>query len=159
MKKVRALAGVAAMVPAAAAVMAPVAAHAATANGSADNGTARSGKTVSFGRQANTVTPAFDATRLSPINPGPTWASITRGPAPLWTPSNRVHTRLNNGSGNSVFITCYYSGNTGFGSDPFWDHITMYNKNHSTFAFTGHVADHYANLLGHFPASFGIPHC
>lgn len=148
MKKVRTLVSMTAVVPAAVtAAVAPTVANAATANRSADHGTARTGKAVSFGSHFKAAATAVT-----------TWASIINGPAPLWTPSNKIHTHLNNGSGNSVFITCYYTGNTGFG-DQYWDHFTKYNKSHFTHTFTGHVADHYVNLLGHNPKSYGIPHC
>lgn len=150
MKKARIFAGAAAIVPTALAAAIPATTANATTNGPLGHNATRTGKTLAFGTHHNPRPATLD-----------TWASVIHGPAPLYSRGGRVHTTLGNGSGNSIYITCYYSGNTGFASDPYWDHFIYYNKNHFSFIYTGHMADHYANLLGHYPKSFrsGIKHC
>jgi hypothetical protein len=143
MKKVRALAGVAAMVPAAAAaLLAPTAAHATTANGAAHNGTIKSGKAVSQGSHlralSNSPVPAF-AYRTNVYK-------VPNQGIPIWSPGNQVIGFLfNNGQ---VVVTCWYYGNT---RDGYWDHIT--------YPQTGHIDDYYVNLGDRTPPAAGIPFC
>lgn len=84
------------------------------------------------------------------------WGPIIHGPAPFFFRSGGEFV-LNDGS--SVHVTCYYSG-APFTSDPYWDHA---NKERfpggGERTASGHIADHYVNLGGLFPASAGIPHC
>jgi hypothetical protein len=148
MKKVRTLAGLAVMAPAAAA-LAPATGHAATVS-AADHGT--SGKTVSLsGARTEFSGPSF-----YPIY------KVSNHLAPLWTPSNHVGRYMN--STVSVWVSCYYSGNTGFASDKYWDHVTeevaQVPGGAPVYSFSiGHVADHFVNLGGRFPAAAKIPKC
>jgi hypothetical protein len=55
--------------------------------------------------------------------------------------------------GTVVRVTCWYKGNTGYASDPYWDHITEA----SGVPLTGHVADRWVNFGGEFPFSWPGP--
>lgn len=151
MKKVHALAGLAVMAPAAAmAAIAPAAAHAAAANRSVNHEAGRAGKTVSLANYGA----AASASRWAPI------IRTQNHAAPVWTASNKVGIYVSSQRHDSVFVSCYYSGNTGFASDKYWDHVEA--ERSSPIGFTeviGHIADHFVNLGGKFPKSAGIRHC
>jgi hypothetical protein len=85
-------------------------------------------------------------------------AGIIHGPAPLHARSGGTVT-LDNGA--TVSISCYYSG-APWASDKYWDHVFREDSISGVvglFTIVGHVADHYVNLGGRYPASVGIPHC
>ena len=144
MKKVCVLLGIAA--PATlAAVMPPAAAHAVTDKASANHEVASTGKTLSNSGKFR-VAAAF------------THGTVYKGPAPMWSGGNRVIYRAPDYT--DVFITCYYSGNTGYGSDPYWDHFAGFSSGGGYYYNgPGHVADHFINFNGRYPWQVGIPHC
>jgi len=141
MKKARLIAGLTAAIPAAAGGFAvPAAAHAAQA-------------TTTSAQQVKGKTVLLQGTQLAAT--GAKWASLSENEI-LYTQSGA---RKGLAHGTSVYITCYYKGNTGFASDPYWDHVT-----HEFFpliinwTYVGHVADAHVDLDG-YPAAAGIPHC
>ena len=138
MKKARLIAGMTAAIPAAAGGFAVHAAtHATTA--SADQVPVK-GKTMYHGIQLAAT--------------GPQWASLSFG--------ETLHFR-NGGTGflpagYSVFVTCYYTGNTG-NPDPYWDHISAYRLlGVTSVQAVGHIADRHVNLNG-LPPNVGVPKC
>jgi hypothetical protein len=148
MKKVRYAAGLAGLVPAAAGVMIPAAAHAATAAGSADQGAAAAVKTVALRHLQAAAAPAV-AHVWSCFDKEPDglygWCngSIVHGPAPFY-PRNGGSYNLHDGS--RVKITCFYSGKVVSG-DKYWDHVVRETNRSGYFNYTsGHIADYYVSL-------------
>jgi hypothetical protein len=156
MKKVRYLAGLAGLVPAAAAVAIPATAHAATA----EQGTAVPAKTVSMG-QVRAPAAAIAAHQWSCFNPegkshvphGWCNGSIINSPATFYSHSGQPFFALE--SGSRVKVTCWYRDARGLE-----DHVVRINPVGSAppFAVSGHVHD--ANVsFGNTPASELLNHC
>jgi hypothetical protein len=143
MKKARLIAGMTAAIPAAAGGFAvPAAAHAAQATTALAHQAPAMGKTVvRHGMQAATT-----GARSASLSENETLYIRSGGTKGL------AH-------GTLVYITCYYKGNTGYASDPYWDHVTheflpmIYN-----WSYVGHVADAHVDLDG-YPGPAGIPKC
>ena len=141
MKKARLIAGVTAAIPTAAGFAVP-AAHATQARALAHQAPAK-GKTVAY----NGIRP----------DTGPGWYEVS-SPETLYFRDGGSYPDY---WGMGVYVTCYYSGAPG--PDPYWDHFTKYisptRYGGVVRSRVGHVADRHVDLNGHFPKSYGIPHC
>jgi len=145
MKRVKLIAGMTAAIPAAVGgLAAPAAAHAAQATTTLAHQAPAKGKTV----MRHSMLEARRVAKWAPLSFGETMHFAKGGTA--FFPA-----------GWSVFVTCYYTGNTGT-PDPYWDHISAY-RNQGIFSVNGpnavgHIADRHVNLNG-TPPQAGIPHC
>lgn len=150
MKKVRYIAGLAGIIPVAAGLMTPSAAHAA-AGETAARSASTTGKTVNLTHLARPE-----------ITAGSRFASID---------ANSVYLNKRSGGkalmyfGDVVKVSCYYKG-TGTSAtglpDPYWDHViyeSSLNHVHGPYHDIGHVADSYVNLGGVEPPQTSIPPC
>jgi hypothetical protein len=156
MKKVRYLAGLAGLVPAAAAVAMPATAHAAAA----EPGTAVPAKTVSLGHVrapaaaiATHQWSCFDPEGKSRIPHGWCNGSIINGPSPFFDHNGASDGSVHNNS--RVKITCWYRDANGLE-----DHVVRINPPGSAppYAVSGHIHD--ANVSFSFtPASSLLKHC
>jgi hypothetical protein len=145
LKKARYIIGLAGLAPVAVGLMTPAAANGASAHRPIDRGESLSAKRVN---------PHSHKTRAA--RAPEYWWEIYKGPATLWY-HDGGHQQLFNGS--EVLVTCYYSG-APWASDPYWDHVIEEQSKlgHVTSHYSGHVADHYADLGGQYPYSY-ISHC
>ena len=143
MKKARLIAGMTAAIPAAVGgFAAPAAAHAAQATATLAHQAPAKGKTV----MRHDVQAATTG--------GPGWYSLSFGET-LYFRNGGSHFLP---AGWSVFVTCYYKGNTG-NPDPYWDHISAYRLlGITSVQAVGHIADRHVNLNG-LPPNAGIPKC
>jgi hypothetical protein len=149
MKKVAYIAGIAGMAPAIAGFIAPGAANAAT------TGAGTQAKTVS----THPVTAAAgDYTCHGPAGEPGRYCSTS-----IYNRPDGTQFFFRSGGstiipdGAKLRVSCYYSGDTGFPKDPYWDHVTML----SGLPIVGHVRDKWVNFGGEFPFSPGpaLPHC
>jgi hypothetical protein len=159
MKKIAYIAGLAGMAPAITGLVAPGAANAAT---TAATGTGTQAKTVS----------------IQPVKATADFNSATDCHGAAFSPKRYCSTSIYNrpdgtqfffhsgGStiipdGTKLRVTCYYSGDTGFPKDPYWDHVTRVKID--GFSYSGHVRDKWVNFNGYYPNSAspgpGLPYC
>ena len=144
MKRARLIAGMTAAIPAAVGgLAAPATAHAAQATTTLAHQAPAKGKTVT----SHSMLAAHKAAK---------WASLSFGETMHFAKGGTAFFP----AGWSVFVTCYYTGNTGT-PDPYWDHISAYRTFITTITgpnAVGHIADRHVNLNG-LPPNVGIPHC
>jgi hypothetical protein len=158
MKKVAYIAGLAGMVPAIAGFIVPGAANAATtdAGTQAKTVSTRPAITASTGGLYTCTGPAGKAGRRC-------YTSIYNRPngTRFYSP-NGAYSIISNHA--EVTISCYYSGDTGFPTDKYWDHVISVNYS----PIIGHVADKWVNFGGDYPFSTkatangpgpALPHC
>jgi len=159
MKKVRYLAGLAGLAPAAAGVMTGTAAHASLAAGSPGHDTSaavKAAKTVSLHHLTATAVSADPV--FSCFNPksgyyGHCNAPIIHGPAELVSGLGASVLTLHNG--NRVEVTCWYRDNRGL----IQDHVVREHVGSKYYYIIGHVSDYNVNFSGLYPYSLPLRHC
>jgi hypothetical protein len=159
MKKVRYIAGLAGLAPAAAGVMTGTAAHAAQAGGSAGHDAsalAKTAKTVSLHYPtARTVTadPVFSCFNAKSGYYGWCNAPIIHGPTELISGLGASVLTLRDG--NRVKVTCWYRNNLGL----IQDHVVREHVGNTYYYIVGHVSDYNVNFSGLYPYSLPLRHC
>lgn len=148
MKKIAYIAGFAGMAPAIMGAVLPGAANAATTT-ARPTGTGTQAKTVSI--QPVTAAAGDYACHGTPYTTGRYCSTSVYN-----RPDGTQFFFRSGGSeiipdGARLRVTCWYSGDTGFPKDPYWDHVTML----SGFSVVGHVRDKWVNFGGEFPFSSG----
>lgn len=150
MKKVRYIAGLAGIVPAAAGLMIPAAAHATTT------------PSETAARDASATAKSVNLRHIAAPDVDLRDVPVSILGTSVYFNSRYGSKYLMNVSGHvdKVKVSCYYSG-TGL-PDPYWDHV-IYEESLSgvqgPFTLVGHVADSYVNFGGRNPKAVDIPHC
>jgi len=164
MKKVRYLAGLAGLAPAAAGVMTGTAAHAAEAGGSPGHDTSArptAAKSVSL-HHLTTRGASAGSTVYSCFSPKSGYydhcnAPIIHAPppngVPLYSAIDLVLMTLYNG--NRVKVTCWYKSSRG----AVQDHVVREHVGNTFYYKVGHVSDYNVDFSGLYPKSVPLRHC
>jgi hypothetical protein len=158
MKKVAYIAGLAGMAPAITGFIVPGPANAATTNAGTQARTVSTHHVTaeSAGAAYSCYGPAGKAGRYC-------YTSIYNRPdgTRFYYPDGSYSIISNHAE---LRVSCYYSGDTGFPTDKYWDHVTSV----SFSPRIGHVADKWVNFGGDFPFATAptangpgpaLPHC
>ena len=155
MKKVSYVIGLAGMVPAAAAFMAPAAAGGATATGQAPSRGGSAAVKASAPERARTVN-LHHVTTEDLFDGWSGYASVIRGPATLYLHTGDVTVY----DGDLLYVQCYYLGAPY--PDPDWDHVTReysIDGKYGPWSGSGHIADSFINLSGQTASQAGVNRC
>jgi hypothetical protein len=155
MKKVSYVVGLAGMVPAAAALMAPAAANGAAAPSQAPSRDAAAAVKASAPAGTRTVN-LHHVTTEDLFNGVSGYASVIRGPATLYLHSGDVTVY----DGDLLYVQCYYLGAPY--PDPDWDHVTReysIDGHYGPWSGIGHIADSFINFSGLTASQAGVTKC